>query len=106
MAAKYRSEHSFIDAGVDQALDAALRLRGFGGFGGLQIVKAATGVAVQSKETRLLAFQGIEAVEQRDVLRHIREIPGMVDVLVVHRGRHCACIDDKLVEIRVLAGIR
>ena len=92
------------DARLYQTLNAALGFAGLAGLGSLQIVKAAAGMAVQGEEPGFLALQGIEAVKQREVLGDIREISGMVDVLVVHRGRHCACIDDKLGKFRTFSG--
>ena len=82
----------FPDVRLYQPLNAALGLAGFGRLRGLQVIKAAPGVAVQYEESRILALQCIQAVEQRNVLGDVREISGMVDVLVVHRGGHCACM--------------
>ena len=63
-------------------------IHGFLGLGCLQVIEAPAGVRVQGEETGLLALERVEAILQTDMLGDVGEIPGVVDVLVVH-GRGC-----------------
>jgi hypothetical protein len=60
------------------------RLSALLGFGAAQIVEAAAGMGFEIQESLVLALQGPDQGQQRDVLVHIGEIAGMKTVAIFH----------------------
>ena len=55
----------------------------------MQVVGAPARMGIQCEKSGLLALQRVEAINERQVFGDIREIPGVVDVLVVHARALC-----------------